>query len=74
MLLTLLHSTYLVSYSYQINFPRGGGEWVGGLITEIKAKSASQQSWSWGLVGLGKYNGRAKEISKVFQKFCKGVL
>ena len=52
MLLTVLHCAYLVSYSYQINFPG----WVGGGgagLTEIKANSASQQSWSWGLAELG---------------------
>ena len=62
MLLTVLHCAYLVSYSYQIHFPgwgRGvgvgggvGGGWVAGL-TEIKANSASQQSWS--LAELGNY-------------------
>ena len=56
MLLTVLHCAYLVSYSYQINFPGWGvGGGVAGL-TEIKANSASQQSWSWGLAELGKIN------------------
>ena len=59
MLLTILYCTYLVSYSYQINFPGGGGGGVGvaGLI-EIKANSASQQSWSWGLAELGNFSKR----------------
>ena len=54
MLLTVLHCAYLVRYSYQINFPGWVGGWVAGL-TEIKANSASQQSWSWswGLAELG---------------------
>ena len=54
MLLTVLHCAYLVRYSYQINFP---GWWVAGWLaglTEIKANSASQQSWSWGSAELGK--------------------
>ena len=50
MLPTILQCAYLVSYSYQINFPGWG--WVAGL-TEIKANSASQQRLSWGLVELG---------------------
>ena len=58
MLLTMFSWAHLVSYSYQINFPGGGGGgggggWVAGL-SEIKANSASQQSWCWGLAELGK--------------------
>ena len=30
---------------------QGGGDWVAGLI-QIKANSASQESWSWGLAEL----------------------
>ena len=30
---------------------RGGDDWVAGLI-QIKANSASQESWSWGLAEL----------------------
>ena len=50
-LLTILYYAYLVSYSFQINFPGGVGVGVAGLI-EIKANSASQQSLSWGLAWL----------------------
>ena len=53
MLLTVLHFAYLVSYSYQINFPGWG---LGAGSTETKANSASQQSWSWGLAELGDRN------------------
>ena len=56
MLLTVLHCDYLVSYSYQINLPGWG---VGGAgLTEIKANSASQQSWS--LAELGKIENEPK--------------
>ena len=49
MLHTILQYAYLVSYSYQINFPGWG--WAG--LSEIKANVARQQSWSWGLAELG---------------------
>ena len=33
------------------SFSQGGDDWVAGLI-QIKANSASQESWSWGLTEL----------------------
>ena len=58
MLITALHCAYLASLSYQINFPGGGGGWVAGWMAgliEIKANSASQQSWSSSLAELGNW-------------------
>ena len=63
MLLTVLHCAYLVSHSDQINFP-GWGWGVAGL-TEIKANSASQQSWIWGSAELGKRKNKTYTL-KVF--------
>ena len=55
---------------FWIKKPRGWG-WVAGL-TEIKANSASQQSWSWswGLAELGNF----KDFNKPTLKLTKGSL